>query len=89
MYTLGSVALLAGLGSGCAGWAVAAGGFVRPWVRGAGVSRVFAPALPGFTFCRRFVWAYRDGRCRAHGGFLLVRGGLVRRLTGRAPGWLV
>ena len=43
MYTLGTVALLAGLGSGSAGWAVAPGGFVRPWVRGAGVSRVSPP----------------------------------------------
>ena len=40
MYTFGSAALPAGLGSGSAGWAVAPGGFVRPWVRGAGVFRV-------------------------------------------------
>ena len=43
MYTLGVVALLDGLGSGSAGWAVEQGGFVRPWVRGAGVSRVSPP----------------------------------------------
>ena len=43
MYTLGSVALLARLGSGSAGWAVAPGGFVGPWVRGAGVSCVSPP----------------------------------------------
>ena len=43
MYTLGSVALPVGLGSGSAGWAVARGGFVRPWVRGAGVFRVPPP----------------------------------------------
>ena len=43
MCTLRSVALLAGLSSGSAGWAVALGGFVRPWVRKAGVSRVSPP----------------------------------------------
>ena len=43
MYTLGSVALLAGLGSGSAGWAGAPSGFLRPWVRGAEVSRVSPP----------------------------------------------
>ena len=32
MYTLGSALLPAGLGSGSAGWAVVAGGFVWPWV---------------------------------------------------------
>ena len=32
MYTLGSAPLLAGLGSGSAGWAVVPGGFVWPWV---------------------------------------------------------
>ena len=35
MHTLGLAALSAGLGSGSAGWGVAPGGFVRPWVRAA------------------------------------------------------
>ena len=43
MYTLGSVALPVGLGSGSAGWAVAPGGFGRPWFRGAGVFCVPPP----------------------------------------------
>ena len=42
MYTLGSVPLSAGLGSGSAGWAVVPGGFVWPWV-----SRV-----PSSLWCR-------------------------------------
>ena len=43
MDTLGLVAFPVGLGSGSAGWAVAPGGFVRPWVRGGGVLRVPPP----------------------------------------------
>ena len=43
MYTLGLVAFASKLGSGSAGWAVAQGGFVRPWVRGGGVLRVPPP----------------------------------------------
>ena len=43
MYTFGSAALSAGLGSGSAGWAVAPAGFLRPWVRGAGVFGVSSP----------------------------------------------
>ena len=42
MYTLGSSPLPAELGSGSAGWAAARGGFVWPWVRGAGVFRVLS-----------------------------------------------
>ena len=45
MYTLGSVPLLAGLGSGSAGWAVVPGGFVWPWV-----SRVLSSLRAGFNF---------------------------------------
>ena len=37
------LAYLVGLGSGSAGWGVAPGGFVRPWVKGGGVFRVPPP----------------------------------------------
>ena len=47
MYTLGPVAFPVGLGSGSAGWAVAPGGFGRPWVRGAGAFRVLPPLWCG------------------------------------------
>ena len=43
MYTLSSAPLLAGLGSGSAGWAAAPGGLVWLWVRGAGVVCVLSP----------------------------------------------
>ena len=43
LYTVGLVALLAGLDSGSPGWAVAPGGFVRPSVRGAVVIHVPPP----------------------------------------------
>ena len=49
MYTLGSVPLLAGLGSGSAGRAAAPGGFVCPWVRRAGVFRVLSPPRCRFS----------------------------------------
>ena len=45
MYTLGSAPLLAGLGSGSAGWGVAPGGFLWPWV-----SRVFSSQRCRFYF---------------------------------------
>ena len=40
---VGSASLHAGLGSCSAGWAIAPGGFLWPWVRGAGVFRVPSP----------------------------------------------
>ena len=43
MYTLGLASLPAGLGSCSAGWAVAPGDFVRPWVWDAWVLRVPSP----------------------------------------------
>ena len=43
MYTLGSAPLHAGLGSGSASWAAVPGGFVWPWVEGAGVFSVLLP----------------------------------------------
>ena len=78
MYTLGSVALLAGLGSGSAGLAVAPGRFVWPWVRGAGIFRV--PPLYGGDLCGQTATVVA-GRAVDP---LPVCGGLVRRSLGCA-----
>ena len=66
MYTFGSVALSVGLGSGSAGWAVAPGGFVRPWVRldRAGVGLGF------FRIFLEFFWNFLAGFLAWGGGWL-------------------
>ena len=84
MYTVGSAPLLAGLGPGSAGWAVAPGGCLWLWVRGLGLFVSFPlcgagfnllggppPLLPGALWPR-----VRPA--------VLVCGVLVRRLPGCA-----
>ena len=69
MYRLGLVALPVRLGSGSAGWAVAPGGSVRPWVKGDGVFGVPPPfKVPALIFWRWLVWAGRRRPCRARSG---------------------
>ena len=77
MCTLGSAALPIGLVSGSASWAVAPGGFVRPWVRGAGVFCVPSP-----PWCRYY--HFGGGLCGCTASVVVARAVTIGRFL---AGW--
>ena len=84
MYTVGSAPLLAGLGSGSAGWAAAPGGCLRLWVRGLGLFVSFPLCGVGFNLLGGLPALLPGALWPRVWPAVVVCGVLVRRLPGCA-----